>query len=238
MVRVSASGSCRAVEIDKTGRIARTRPSGLGAADRRCAARGNVMQTTPHSALIIRSTILRAHQDADTILADARTEASRVRAGLDVERRQIFEEARQQGLRQGLSEAAAVAANAAKAIDDFWREREAELAEVAFAIAHRVVASLPADQILAQLVSEAIAEHGASMQLTLRTAPEAAAGLRDFLKQSADGDRVTVLADPAAAPGECTLSHRHGRTNLGLLAQFRAMMNGLPSPHTEAELHR
>ncbi len=196
------------------------------------------MQTTSHSAFIIRGNILRAHQDANMILVDARTEASRVRAGLDAERLRIFEQARVQGLRQGLSEAAAVAANAAKAIDDFWLEREAELADVAFAIAHRIVASLPADQMLAQLASEAIAEHGASVQLTLRTAPDAAAGLRDFLKQSAHGDRVTVLADPAAAPGECALSHRHGRTNLGLLAQFRAMMDGLTVAHTEAELDR
>jgi hypothetical protein len=44
------------------------------------------------------------------------------------------------------------------------------------------------------------------------------------------------VADPAAAPGECTLSHTHGRTNLGLLAQFRAMMSGLPGHQAEAEL--
>jgi flagellar biosynthesis/type III secretory pathway protein FliH len=192
------------------------------------------MQTTPRSALIVRGHIVRAHEDANAILADARTEASRLRAGLDAERRHILEEARRQGLSQGLSEAAAVAANAAKAIDAFWLEREAELAEVAFAIAHRIVASLPADQLLAQLVSEAIAEHGASVQLTLRAAPEAAAALQDFLNNTGQGNRVTVLADPAAASGECTLSHRHGRANLGLLAQFRAMMDGLPAPHAGA----
>ena len=196
------------------------------------------METSPNSLFIIRGNILRAHNDAHTILADAKTEANRVTAELDAKRLHIFEEARLQGLSQGLSEAAAVAANAAEAIDAFWLEREGELAEVAFAIAYRIVASLPPDKILAQLVSEAIAEHSASIQLTLRTAPEAAACLRDCLKNSVHGDRVTVLADPAAAPGECTLSHRHGRSNLGVLAQFRAMMNGLPTHHTEAELHR
>jgi flagellar biosynthesis/type III secretory pathway protein FliH len=186
------------------------------------------MAREPRSRLIVRGDILRAHRDAQAIVTDARAEAVRLRAELLAERIQTLEKARQQGLKQGLSEAAEVASNAIKTVDAFWKDRESELAEVAFAIAYRIVESLPADTILVQLVSRAIAEHGADVQLTLRTAPDAAVHLREFLDNSEHADRVTVLADPAAAPGECTLSHKRGQANLGLLAQFRAMMSSLP----------
>ena len=193
----------------------------------------------PFSPLIVRGDILRAHKDARTVLAEAEAEANRLRARLEAERHNILQEARREGLLQGLSEAAAVVAKAAEAVEAFWREREGELAEVALAIAHRVVASLPPNDILARLALDAIAEHGATVQLTFRTAPEAAVCLRTALSDLEHGDRVTILADPNAAPGECTLVHPHGRTELGLLAQFRAMMNGLSGQQsTDAELHR
>jgi flagellar biosynthesis/type III secretory pathway protein FliH len=196
------------------------------------------MEPTPFSSLIVRGDILRAHKDARTVLAEAEAEATRVRARLDAERHNILQEARRVGLLQGLSEAAGVVANAAEAVDAFWREREGELAEVALAIAHRVVASLPSDDLLVRLALDAIAEHGATVQLTFRTTPEAAVCLRTALSHLEHGDRVTILADPNATPGECTLVHPRGRTELGLLAQFRAMMNGLSGQKpSETELH-
>jgi flagellar biosynthesis/type III secretory pathway protein FliH len=188
-----------------------------------------MMAMEPQSRFIVRGDILRAHRDAQAIVTDAREEAVRLRAELLAERIDTLEKARQQGLKQGLAEAAAVVSNAIRAVDAFWKDRESELAEVAFAIAYRIVESLPADTILAQLVSKAIADHGADVHLTLRTTPDAAAHLREFLKNSEHVDRITVLADPVAAPGECTLSHRRGQANLGLLAQFRAMMSSLPA---------
>jgi flagellar biosynthesis/type III secretory pathway protein FliH len=185
-----------------------------------------MMTIEPQSRLIVRSGIYRAHRDAQAIVADARAEAVLLRVELLAERLDTLEKARQKGLEQGLREAAAVTSNAIKAVDAFWQECESELAEVAFAIAHRIVETLPAETILAQLVSKAIAEHGSDIHLTLRTGPDAAVHLRKFLSSN-HAHRVTVLADPAAAPGDCTLSHKRGRADLGLLAQFRAMMSGL-----------
>jgi type III secretion system HrpE/YscL family protein len=188
-----------------------------------------------HFRSIVRADMLRLHADANMIVADAKAEASRIRAELELDRIKAFEEARRQGFSQGVAEAAAIAANAVKAVEEFWREREGEVAEIAFAIAHRIVGNLPADQRLAQIVSMAISEYSSSVQLTLRTTPEAAGHLRAFLKNAVGAERVTVVADPAAAPGECTLYQAHGRTDLGLLAQFRAMMNGLADPRAETE---
>jgi flagellar biosynthesis/type III secretory pathway protein FliH len=195
-----------------------------------------MMATELHSRLIVRGDILRAHRDAQAIVTEARMEAVRLRAELLSERIETLEKARQQGLKQGIAEAAAVASSAIKVVDAFWKEREGELAEVALAVAHRIVDNLPADEILAQLASKAIAEHSADVHLTLRTAPDVAIHLREFLKNSEHADRVTVLADPAVVQGECTLTHRRGRTNLGLLAQFRAMMRGLTAEDSDPRL--
>ena len=186
-------------------------------------------EALPYSPFVIRAEVTRAQTDARAIRATAVTEATRIRAALNVERQDVLREARQEGLRQGLREAATLLANAAGTVETFWREREAELAEVALAVAHRVLASLPADDIVSRLACEAIAEHGTNIELTIRTGPDAAAILRQALRDLADGGRITVLADEAAAPGECTLVHPRGRTELGLLAQFRAMMAELPA---------
>jgi type III secretion protein L len=185
------------------------------------------MDPVSHSRFIVRGNTLDAHREAQAILTDANAAADRMRAELDAERRRVVAEARREGLRQGISEAAEIVAHAGNAIDAFWREREGELADIAFAIAHRIIASLPADEALVRMASEAIAEHAASVQLTLRVAPEAAVYLRHSLMTMEQGHRVTVVPDPAAAPGECTLVHKSGRMELGLVAQFRAMMNEL-----------
>ena len=196
-------------------------------------------EALPYSPFVVRAEVTRAQTNARTILATAETEVARIRAALDIERHDILRKARQEGLRQGLREAAALFANAAGAVEIFWREREAELAEVALAVAHRVLASLPDDDIISRLAREAIAEHGANIELTIRTGPDAAAILRQTLHDHAHGGRITVLADDAAAPGECTLVHPRGRTELGLLAQFRAMMAELAAdPAREAKSRR
>jgi flagellar biosynthesis/type III secretory pathway protein FliH len=186
--------------------------------------------TMHESRFIIRADELRAHRDARAIRAEAEAEAAGIRARLDAERSAALEKARLEGLHQGLAEAAALTASAGAAVEQFWRERNAELRDVALAVAHRILSDLPADDIMIRLASEAIAEHGRDIRLTVRMAPEAAALLRATLQEYGNRDHVTVVADPACAPGECTLVHPRGRTELGLLAQFRAMMGSLPPP--------
>jgi flagellar biosynthesis/type III secretory pathway protein FliH len=183
----------------------------------------------PHSPFVVRANVLRAQTDARALVADAETKAARVRAALDMERQNVLREARHAGLRQGLSEAATLVAKTGEAIETFWREREAELAEVVFAAAHRVLASLPINETISRLAIEAIAEHGANVELTIRTKPDTAAILREMLRDHERSGRITILADEAVEAGEATLVHPHGRTELGLLAQFRAMMNQLPA---------
>jgi flagellar biosynthesis/type III secretory pathway protein FliH len=116
------------------------------------------MDPLPHSGFIVRGNTLDAYKEAHTILAEARAVADRERAELDAERRRVLVEARREGLRQGMSKATEIVTNLDIAINDFWREREGELADLAFAIAQRIIGSLPADETLVRLASEAIAE--------------------------------------------------------------------------------
>ncbi len=187
------------------------------------------MASLPASPLVVRADRVRAHTDARAIVAEAEGNAARLRAGIAAERHAALQEAHNEGLRQGLAEAAALTLAASLAVDQFWRERESELGEVSLAAAHRVLSSLPADDMVARLAADAIAEHGRDVRLTLRMKPDAAEAMRAVLQDREKGSRVIIIADPAAAPGECTLVHPRGRTEVGLLAQFRAMLNSMPS---------
>ena len=169
----------------------------------------------PQSPLVVRASALRAHADAAAIRAEA--EAQR-----EEERRH----GREQGLREGLAEAARLAAGMATAVDAFWAEREGELQDLAFAIAHRILSSLPPAEVLARIAREAVAEHRSDVRLALRVPPGDADALRAALGAVDPEGRVSVESDPAAAPGACTLVHPRGRTELGLLDQFRALMRG------------
>ena len=167
--------------------------------------------------LVIRAPEVRALRDAAAIVAQAQLEAEAVRS-----------RERQRGYQEGLNEGAAAAArlvqDATLAIEAYWSEREQELVTLALAIAHRVVSELPSDAVLAGIARTAIAEHRHDARLMLCAAPDAAAALRRSLGESAATVHAEVQADPAMAPGECVLSHSRGRTSIGLLDQFRAML--------------
>ncbi len=183
---------------------------------------------SPVSPFVVRAATVAAHADAAAIRADAAAQGAALRARAEAERRQAVAaghaEGHAEGLRSGLQRAASLASDAAATVEAFLQAREAELHELAFAIAHRVLASLPPDQVLARLVAEALAEHRREVRLTLRVCPADAGPLREALASAEPEARVVVAGDPAAAPGTCTLVHPGGRTRLGLVEQFRAMM--------------
>ena len=180
----------------------------------------------PWSPLVVRAPEMRAYADAAAIRAAAEAHAARVRAEAERQREDERRRGREQGLREGLAETASLAAGAASAAEAFWAEREGELQDLAFAIAHRILSALPPDDVLVRLAREAIAEHRRDVRLALRVAPYAAPALRAALEGADPDGRVLVEPDPLAAPGACTLVHPRGQTKLGLLDQFRALMQG------------
>jgi len=175
-----------------------------------------------------RAIVAEAEERAERIVADADAGVARLRADAKVEAcaqaEAALAEARARGRDEAAAEVAVLTARTAEALDRFWREREDELRDVAFAVAHRVLAALPRDQTLLRLATEAIAEHGRDTRLALKASPDMADCLRAVLSGLEFGHHVTVSPDPSLEPGECTLLHPHGRTEIGLVAQFRSMM--------------
>ena len=194
-------------------------------------------QAGRESTFIVRAARLRADDDACAIVAEAEQRALRLRAAAaaevaslrlqaEAEAEATLEQARARGLDMAAAEAATLIAQVAGSIDRFWREREAELRDVAFAVAHRVLSVLPRDDLTIRLATEAIAEHGRDTRLALKASPDTADRLRDALAKLEFADRVSVSPDPSLAPGECTLLYPKGRTEIGLLGQFRSMLSG------------
>lgn len=178
----------------------------------------------PVSPFVVRATRLRAHMDAAAIRAGATAQATMIIEQAVAQRRDAVEAGHAEGLRSGATQAAQLATGTAAAAEAFWSAREAELRELAFAIAHRLLASLPPGEVLARLAAEAVGEHRHDTRLTLRVADADADPLRAALAAADPQGRVTVEADPGAAHGSCTLVHARGRTRLGMLEQFRALM--------------
>jgi flagellar biosynthesis/type III secretory pathway protein FliH len=194
-------------------------------------------QASTESTFIVRAARLRADDDARAIVAEAEQQALRLRADAtaeiaslrlqaEAEIQAALEQARARGLDMAAAEAATLIARVAESIDRFWREREAELRDVAFAVAHRVLSALPCDDLTIRLATEAIAEHGRDTRLALKASPDTADRLRAALAKLEFADRVSVSPDPSLAPGECTLLHPEGRTEIGLVGQFRSMLFG------------
>lgn len=179
----------------------------------------------PASPFVVRAPEARAMRDARAILADAQAEASRIRADAQAERVAVLAAARAEGLAQAAAETAPLATATAAAAAEFWSDREAELRDLALAMAYRILSRLPAADLLIELARDAITEHARDTRLALRVAPDLLPAFRTALDRQPFGDHVTVTGDPDLTPGECALIHPRGRTDLGLLSQFRAMMS-------------
>ena len=148
----------------------------------------------PRHPLVVRGPEVQALREATVIMAQAQQDAAAERA-----------RERQRGYDEGLDEAAATASlllkDASAAVAAYWSQREQELVPLVLAIAHRVLAGLPPDDVLAGIARTAIAEHREDTRLTLRAAPEAAAALRRCLAGDVATAHVHVQADMALPPG-------------------------------------
>ena len=169
------------------------------------------------SPFVVRAPALLALRDAEAIREAAVADAARLRAGAAAEAAAL----RQAAQADSAARAAALLASAAGAADAFLAAREAELVELAFAIAHRLIADLPGDARAVALARTALAEHRDASRLVLRAAPATASALRASLSAETG---VEVREDSTLGPDECVLLHPGGRAELGPLQQFRALM--------------
>jgi type III secretion protein L len=176
------------------------------------------------SPLIIRREVMRARETAQAMHARAAHEAELMRQ----EARRVSLNDRklgyQEGVEEGRHDAAKLLAETAAMVDQFYAEREQEITKLAFAIAHRIIDMLPPDEQVARVAQAAIAEHRNAAKLWVRVSPADAPALRNLMAEYDTEGRVEIQADETAAPGSCVLIHPRGRSSVGVLGQFLAMM--------------
>lgn len=183
------------------------------------------------SPFVVRASVMRAREDAGAVRAAALRDAAQLRMQAGADADAIRRQARDNAVR----EASALLADASAAADAFLHAQAAELTELAFALAHRLVADLPQTTRTVALVRTALSEHRDLSRLTLRAPPGVATALRKALAATAGAEgRVEVQGDPALRPDECLLVGPQGRTALGPLQQFRALMDGINPDATGA----
>lgn len=179
----------------------------------------------PTSPWVIRGVLVNALQQADAVLAAAEARAARLCAEAADQAEKLLEGARQEGLRDGAAEAAALIAEVSADLDIYRQAREAELGTLAFAIAHRILGALPEEERLARAVRTALDEHRNASGLRLRTSPHMEAVLRTVIEEAGVGASVTIEVDDTALPGECTLIHPRGRIAVGPIDQLLALLS-------------
>ncbi len=179
----------------------------------------------PASAFVIRREEFARITRSRDILARAEVQAEALLARGAVE----IEAERQRGYAEGLEagrlQAARLVAQAAQDVEDFLRDREADQADLILAVAFRLVGTMPEKDRTAGLIKTALADYRSDLPMTLRTDPDSAAAVRQVVHELGLGQRVHVEAGAKLQPGRCMLVHAGGQARVGLLDQFRAMMD-------------
>ena len=164
--------------------------------------------------------VARAEERARALLAEA--EAARGR---------VIDEARAEGLREGEARAAAALAAAAAARDRLLADAEREVAELAVAVARRVLArELTVPGAVTALAAAALAEARARREIVLRVSPADAPEL-----DAARGPLAAILAraplavrvDPSLAPGDVVVETEAGLVDARIEAQLGAIARAL-----------
>jgi flagellar biosynthesis/type III secretory pathway protein FliH len=185
----------------------------------------------PASVFVIRREEFTRITRSRDILAQAETEAeallSRSQAEAEAERQRGYAE----GLKAGQLQAARLLAEAAQGVEEFLGAREADLADLVFAVAFCVVGAIPEKDRMAGVIATAIADYRADLPMTLRTDAAGAAAVRQAVHELGLDQRVHVEAGAEVQQGRCMLVHAGGHAPIGLLDQFRAMIDAV---HTRA----
>jgi type III secretion system HrpE/YscL family protein len=178
----------------------------------------------PKSPLILRREIVGVKNEAREIIERAEREAEGIRMEARRQAQQDRHQGHAEGVKDGRAEAARLLAEASATVDAFYEAREQEFTDLAFAIAYRLIGELPEQEQMARVARAALGEHRGGVKIMLRVGPGTAGPLRDALRPYDPEGRVDIETDETAPPGSCTLLHDRGRSSIGLLDQFRALM--------------
>ncbi len=165
------------------------------------------------------------------MVAAADERVCRLVADAEAARERIAGEARAEGLRDGEARAAATLAAAGAARDRLLAAAERELADLAIAVARKVLGrELAQPGAVRSIAAAALAQARGRREVVLRVSPADAAALRDAaapLGAILERAALSVREDPALAPGDVVVETEAGHVDARVETQLAALARAL-----------
>lgn len=165
--------------------------------------------------------IERSLADARQVIERANTDAVSIR-----------ETARRAGHREGLEEALALVAEAQRIRDAARADAEAEMLELAFQLAERILGhAVHVDRTaMTAVVRARLQEVRGATAITVRVAPHAAQELeahRHELREAVDGVPLVFESDPSLDGADCIVETDRGRADARIAVQLAVLRDAL-----------
>jgi type III secretion protein L len=184
----------------------------------------------------IAAVVFDADRQVRGMVARAEDEARRIVAQAEAARARLQAEAAEAGRREGEARAAAALARAAAERDRLLRDAAHEVAELALAVARKVLGrELDRPGAVVELAGHALAEARGRRQVVLRVHPDDAREVRaaaSRLAAAVAGGPLELREDPAVSRGGAIVDTDDGRIDAGIEAQLdvlaRALEEALP----------
>jgi type III secretion protein L len=174
---------------------------------------------------ILRSLEAAAWQDGFRFLAEAGEQAERLKQA--ARRTAAAEQARgfEQGRAAGAADAARLVSETAVKVDHYLASIEQQIADLATAIARRVLGDFDAADLVARAAAQAVSDFRREKWVKLTVHPDAVERVRAALGRGAGdlGPIVTVEADPAREPTSCVLISEFAVVDASIDTQLSAI---------------
>ncbi len=181
---------------------------------------------------VLRAAEVPALQEADQLLAELRELFEQEQVRVDA----ACEQAREEGLRQGLAQAegqvreqlAVALTRLTRAHEEQGLRQQRDLARLALEVFQKLLGPLPADEALARLAAQAARELLPARSWRLHVHPARMDGLRAALLAVDPDDKAglgsaEIVADADLAEGDCRLTTEFGTADASLATQVERL---------------
>ncbi len=181
----------------------------------------------PAGGKVVRRAAFETGAAAEDVLERARQKAREIVGDAEARRQEILEQAREEGLRQGLAAWNDAQIQAAHERDSYLAGCEQDVLRLAVRVAEKIIGeSLKLDPALqVSIVREALRSVRQARQATIRVHPDAAteveAKLEQLRREMPEGCVFVVKGDETVDPGGCVIQTDTSTVNASLRDQLR-----------------
>lgn len=172
-------------------------------------------------------TLANAEQEADSIIEAAHQEAEEIRLNAEALARQMFDDARADGLQAGVDEWTKVMLSSTREAHQQIRQQRERMARIVIAAVEKIVPLQDPQGIYRQVLKILSKSIEAVRYVTLRVAPDeveyAETSLREIADGSALGRMIEVAGDERLSRGACLVESDQGIIDLSLNSQLKAL---------------